>query len=64
MTNSVNAVDFPATLPIRQAAWVLGIPQSAVHRAIRVGVLRTVRRRSRLVVVAADVHRLLSSDVA
>ena len=35
---------------IRQAAWLLGIEQDDVCRAIRLGTLRTVRRRGRLVI--------------
>jgi predicted site-specific integrase-resolvase len=47
-----------ATLSIRQAAWVLGVPTSAIHRWIRVGTLRTLRRRTRLVVLETDIRRL------
>jgi excisionase family DNA binding protein len=46
-------------MSVRQAAWLLGLPNSAVHRLIRVGTLRTIRRRSRLVVAEADVRRLM-----
>jgi excisionase family DNA binding protein len=49
----------PTYLSVRQAAWLLGLPNSAVHRLIRVGTLRTIRRRSRLVVAEADVRRLM-----
>jgi hypothetical protein len=35
------------------------MPTSTVHRLIRVGTLRTIRRRSRLVVAEADVRRLM-----
>lgn len=45
-------------LSIREASWALGVPTSAVHRAIRVGALRALRRRSCLVVAEADVRRL------
>lgn len=51
-------------LSVRQAAWLLGVPTSVVHRAIRVGTLRAVRRRSRLVVTENDVRRLMPSDAA
>ena len=44
---------------VRQVAWLLGVPTSVVHRAIRVGTLPAVRRRSRLVVQENDVRRLM-----
>ncbi|XVV07969.1 excisionase family DNA-binding protein [Actinosynnema sp. CA-248983] len=46
---------------VRQAAWLLGVEQDTVHRAIRVGTLRLVRRRGRYVLPAAQVVRLLSA---
>jgi hypothetical protein len=46
-------------LSVRDAAWALGVDQSAVCRAIRHGVLPLVRRRGRTVVPAAAVARLL-----
>ncbi len=52
-------VGCPATLSIRQTACGLGVSTSEVHRAIRVGTLRAVRRRSRLVILEADVRRLM-----
>jgi hypothetical protein len=53
-----NVVDRRALLSIREAAWALGVPTSAVHRAIRVGTLRAFWRRSRLVIAETDVRRL------
>lgn len=44
---------------IREAAWVLGVSKNEVHRLIRVGELRAVWRRSRLVVPAHELTRLL-----
>lgn len=44
---------------VRQVAWLLGVEQWRVYRAIRRGVLRPVRRRSRLVVPAWQLQRLL-----
>lgn len=44
---------------VRQVAWLLGVEQWRVYRAIRGGVLRPVRRRSRLVVPAWQLQRLL-----
>jgi hypothetical protein len=47
-------------LSVRDAAWALGVDQSAVCRAIRRGVLPLVKRRGRTVVPVAAVARLLS----
>jgi excisionase family DNA binding protein len=49
---------------VRQAAWLLGVEQATVHRAIRVGTLRLVRRHGRYVLPAAQVVRLLSAGGA
>jgi hypothetical protein len=46
-------------LSIRETAWILGVGKSEVSRLIRVGVLPTMRRRSRLVVSAHALARLL-----
>ncbi|MFC7615346.1 helix-turn-helix domain-containing protein [Actinokineospora soli] len=59
MSTNLSKAGRPASLSVRQAAWVLGVPTSTVHRAIRVGTLRATRRRSRLVVHPADLARLL-----
>lgn len=40
-------------------AWILGVDRSEVFRLIRVGVLPTIRHRSRLVVPAYALARLL-----
>ncbi len=52
--------DRPQYYSPREAAWILGVDQSKVNKAIRTGALPTVRRRSRLVVPAWALHRLLS----
>lgn len=44
---------------VREAAWILGVEPSSISRAIRVGTLRAVRRRSRLVIPASALARLL-----
>jgi hypothetical protein len=49
----------PTYVSVRQAAWLLGVPASVIHRAIRVGTLPAVHRRSRLVVTERDVQRLM-----
>lgn len=47
---------------VREAAWILGVDQSKVWRAIRTGVLPTTRRRSQLVVPAHALTRLLADQ--
>ena len=49
----------PAFYSLADAAWILGVDPNEIHRAIRVGVLRTERRRSRLVIPAAELRRVL-----
>lgn len=44
---------------VAEAAWLLGVPTSTISRAIRTGAIPAVRRRSRLVVPAYVVKRLL-----
>lgn len=44
---------------VGEVAWLLGVPRSTVSRAIRTGEMPAVRRRSRLVVPAHVVERLL-----
>lgn len=44
---------------VRQAAWLLGVEPSTVHRAVRVGTVRLVCRRGRYVVPANVLVRLL-----
>jgi hypothetical protein len=50
----------PAFYSLADAAWILDVDPNEIHRAIRVGVLRTVRRRSRLVIPAAELRRVLA----
>jgi hypothetical protein len=47
------------TFSIREVSWILGVDESEVSRLIRIGVLPTIRRRTRLVVPAHAVARLL-----
>lgn len=44
---------------VREAAWILGIQPSKVAQAIRLGLIRTTRRRGRLVVPASALAGLL-----
>ena len=50
----------PAYHTVRDAAWMLGVKPSTVSAAIRLGTLRAVRRRSRLMVPASALARLLA----
>ncbi len=59
MRTSLSTAGRPAYLTIKQAADVLGVPASTVHRWVRIGAIRTARRRSRLVIPASEVARLL-----
>jgi predicted site-specific integrase-resolvase len=49
----------PTYYSVRDAAWILGVDQSTVSRMMRTGVLPTARRRSRLVVSASVLRRVL-----
>jgi excisionase family DNA binding protein len=62
-TDKPNAGE-PAYYTIREAAWILGVKPSIVSAAIRLGTLRAVRRRSRLMVPARDLTRLLAQPAA
>ena len=52
MNTAIPGAGSSGVLSIREAAWVLGVDRSEICRLIRVGVLPTIRRRSRLVVPA------------
>lgn len=54
--SNIRTSDFFA---VRKAAWILGVDPSTVCRAIRTGAIPTMRRRSRLVVPAHVLVRLL-----
>lgn len=49
----------PAYYTIREAAWILDLPLSKVAQAIRLGVIRGIWRRGRLVVPARSLAGLL-----
>jgi predicted site-specific integrase-resolvase len=53
----------PAYYTIRETARILDVQPSTVARDIRVGTLRAVRRRGRLVVPARELARLLSEPI-
>ena len=60
MPTSMSNAGRPAYYTVREAAWILGVEPSTVARAIRVGTLRAVWRRGRLVVPGSELVRLLS----
>lgn len=63
MTTAIRDAGSSGVLSIRETAWVLGVDRSEVFRLIRVGVLPTIRRRSRLVVPSHALARLLPAPV-
>ena len=62
MRTAIPGPGSSGALSIRETAWILGVNQSEVSRLIRVGALRTIRRRSRLVVPAQVLARLLPAS--
>ncbi|MBB4683959.1 helix-turn-helix domain-containing protein [Amycolatopsis jiangsuensis] len=60
MQKKISNAGGPAFYSLADAAWILGIDHNEVHRAVRVGALRAVRRRSRLVIPAAELRRALN----
>ena len=53
-----------ALLSIPEVAWILGVDNSRVCRAIRIGLLPVVRRRGRVLVPArALIHLADSGDI-
>jgi hypothetical protein len=61
MSASIPGAGSSGVLSIRETAWILGVDRSEVSRLIRVSVLPTIRRRSRLVVPAYALARLLAA---
>ena len=53
----------PAYYTIRETAWILGIEQARVSRAIRLGTLRAVPRNGRVLVPSSALVRLLGDRV-
>jgi hypothetical protein len=49
-------------LSIPEVAWILGVDNSRVCRAIRIGLLPVVRRRGRVLVPACALAHLADSD--
>jgi hypothetical protein len=61
MGTAIPGAGSPGVFSIRETAWILGVDKPEVCRLIRVGV-PTLRRRSRLVVPAHALARLLRSS--
>jgi excisionase family DNA binding protein len=59
MSINLSSAGRPAFYTVREAAWILGVPTTKVSRAIRIGTLRAVLRRSRLVIPASEITRLI-----
>jgi excisionase family DNA binding protein len=59
MGTSLPSAGRPAYYTVREAAWILGVEPSTISRAIRLGRLRTIRRRGRLLIPASAVRGLL-----
>jgi hypothetical protein len=58
-TAAFSGAGSPGVFSIRETAWLLGVDRSEVSRLIRLGVLPTIRSRSRLVVPPHALARLL-----
>lgn len=54
----------PVHLTVRQTAWLLAVPEAAVYRAIRTGVLRTTAYRGRRVILSTALTPLLGPPVS
>lgn len=54
----------PCLLSVAEIAWLLGIDNSQVCRAIRVGLLPVVRRRGRVLVPAHALAHLADNDLS
>ncbi|MGH3760523.1 helix-turn-helix domain-containing protein [Actinophytocola sp.] len=63
MSTSMPKTGSPAFLSIKQAAWILGMSQPELLRAIHTGAVPSIRRRSRLVVPMRVVTRLLGEPI-
>jgi hypothetical protein len=59
MSTAMPGTSSSDVFSIQETAWILGVGKSEIFRLIRVGVLPTTRRRSRLVVPAHALAQLL-----
>jgi excisionase family DNA binding protein len=60
MSTAMPHAGRPALYTVKQTAWILGVPASRIHRAIRTGSLPTVRHRAQLQIPATAVAQLLA----
>jgi hypothetical protein len=63
MRTKLSSAGRTAFYTVREVAWILGVTEGRVHRAMRVGKLRPVRQRARLVIPAGQVAALLAEPV-
>lgn len=61
MSTSMSSTGRPTYYTIREAAWILCVKPQVIARAIRLGTLRTERRRGQLVIPAGAVRALLGA---
>jgi hypothetical protein len=61
MGTSMSKTSRPTYYTIRETAWILGIEQARVSRAIRLGTLRAVSSNGRVLVPSSALVRLLGS---
>lgn len=59
MRTAITNTQRPAYYTIRETAWILGVDQARISRAIRLRTLRTELRHGRIVVPADALARLL-----
>lgn len=64
MKNAITTNKASCLLSISEVAWVLGVDNSAVCRAIRVGSLPVVRRRRRVLIPARVLAHLADGGLA
>jgi excisionase family DNA binding protein len=64
MSTSLPSAGRPTYYTIREAAWILCVKPQVIARAIRVGTLRTERRRGRMLIPADAVRAMLGTPTA
>jgi len=63
MTNAISS-QVPRLLSIAEVAWLLGVDNSRVCRAIRLGMVPVVRRRGRVLVPAHVLGHLAVGELS
>jgi hypothetical protein len=59
MGTSMPSAGRPTYYTLREAAWILCVKPQVIARAIRIGTLRTERRRGRMLIPADAVRAML-----